>query len=143
MAKVSMKQRELKREKLVAKFAEKRNALLAIIKSPASSEEDVWNAQMALQKLPRDSSQSRLRSRCQMTGRPHGVYRKFKLSRIMIREQGMAATFQVLKRPVGKQFLRGLVIGRVDRCTTERLKHEYARYFGGYVNSYSQCAGRW
>jgi len=98
MAKVSMKQRELKREKLVAKFAEKRNALLAIIKSPASSEEDVWNAQMALQKLPRDSSQSRLRSRCQLTGRPHGVYRKFKLSRIMIREQGMAGNIPGLKK---------------------------------------------
>jgi len=98
MAKVSMKQRELKREKLVAKFAEKRNALLAIIQNSNSSEEDVWNAQMALQKLPRDSSPSRLRSRCQLTGRPHGVYRKFKLSRIMIREQGMAGNIPGLKK---------------------------------------------
>ncbi len=98
MAKVSMKQRELKREKLVAKFAEKRNALLAIIKGSDSSEEDVWTAQMALQKLPRDSSPSRQRSRCQLTGRPHGVYRKFKLSRIMIREQGMAGNIPGLKK---------------------------------------------
>ncbi len=98
MAKVSMKQRELKREKLVAKYAEKRNALLATIKSSTSSDEEKWDAQIALQKLPRDSSQSRLRSRCQMTGRPHGVYRKFKLSRIMIREQGMAGNIPGLKK---------------------------------------------
>jgi small subunit ribosomal protein S14 len=98
MAKISMKQRELKREKLVAKYAEKREALRAIIKNPESSEEDVWNAQMALQKLPRDSSKSRLQNRCQMTGRPHGVYRKFKLSRIMIREQGMMGNIPGLKK---------------------------------------------
>lgn len=98
MAKISMKQRELKRETLVAKFAEKRDALLAIIKSPVSSDEDKWNAQMALQKLPRDSSKSRLRNRCQITGRPHGVYRKFKLSRMMIREQGMKGNIPGLKK---------------------------------------------
>ena len=60
MAKISMKQRELKREKLVAKFAAKREELKAIIKNPASSDEDRWNAQQALQQLPRDSSPSRL-----------------------------------------------------------------------------------
>ncbi len=88
MAKVSMK----------AKFAEKRIALLATIKSPTSSDEEKWDAQIALQKLPRDSSPSRQRSRCQLTGRPHGVYRKFKLSRIMIREQGMAGNIPGLKK---------------------------------------------
>jgi len=98
MAKVSMKQRELKREKLVAKYAEKRNALLATIKGSTSSDEEKWDAQIALQKLPRDSSPSRQRSRCQLTGRPHGVYRKFKLSRIMIREQGMAGNIPGLKK---------------------------------------------
>ena len=98
MAKISMKQRELKREKLVAKYAEKREALRAIIKSPTSSEEDVWNAQMALQKLPRDSSKSRQQNRCQMTGRPHGVYRKFKLSRIKLREEGMKGNVPGLKK---------------------------------------------
>ncbi|KZZ50894.1 30S ribosomal protein S14, partial [Oleiphilus sp. HI0122] len=79
MAKISMKQRELKREKTVAKFAAKRAELKAIIASPATSEEDRWEAQKKLQKLPRDASPSRLRNRCQVTGRPHGVYRKFKL----------------------------------------------------------------
>lgn len=98
MAKVSMKNRELKREKLIAKFAEKRVALKAIIHDVNASDEDRWNAQIALQQLPRDSSPSRLQRRCQMTGRPHGVYRKFKLSRIMLREQGMQGNVPGLKK---------------------------------------------
>lgn len=98
MAKVSMKNRELKREQLIEKFAAKRNELKEIISNVNSSEEDRWNAQQALQKLPRDSSPSRLQRRCQMTGRPHGVYRKFKLSRIMLREQGMQGNVPGLKK---------------------------------------------
>ncbi len=98
MAKISMKQRELKREKLVAKFAAKREALKAIIKNPESSDEERWNAQQTLQQLPRDSSPSRLQRRCQMTGRPHGVYRKFKLSRIKLREEGMKGNVPGLKK---------------------------------------------
>ena len=89
MAKISMKERELKRQKAVEKFAAKRAELKAIIKNPNSSDDDRWNAQMKLQSLPRDSSPSRLRNRCQLTGRPHGVLRKFKLSRIKLREAGM------------------------------------------------------
>ncbi|MGM0954093.1 MAG: 30S ribosomal protein S14 [Pseudomonadota bacterium] len=89
MAKVSMKQRELKREKTVAKYAVKRAELKAIIKNQDISEEERWDAQMKLQKLPRDSSPVRLRNRCQVTGRPHGVLRKFELSRIKLREYGM------------------------------------------------------
>ncbi|KZZ29316.1 30S ribosomal protein S14, partial [Oleiphilus sp. HI0081] len=88
MAKISMKQRELKREKTVAKYAEKRAELKAIISNQNTSDEDRWEAQKQLQKLPRNASPSRLRNRCQVTGRPHGVYRKFKLSRIKLREQG-------------------------------------------------------
>ncbi|QQD20459.1 30S ribosomal protein S14 [Venatoribacter cucullus] len=98
MAKISMKNRELKREQLVAKFAAKRAELKAIISNVNSSEEDRWNAQQALQKLPRDSSSSRLQRRCQMTGRPHGVYRKFKLSRIKLREEGMKGNVPGLKK---------------------------------------------
>ena len=98
MAKISMKQRELKREKLVAKFAEKRAELKAIISNVNSSDEERWNAQQALQKMPRDSSSSRLQRRCQMTGRPHGVYRKFKLSRIKLREEGMKGNVPGLKK---------------------------------------------
>ncbi|KZX84159.1 30S ribosomal protein S14 [Oleiphilus sp. HI0009] len=98
MAKISMKQREIKREKTVAKFAAKRAELKAIIASPATSEEDRWEAQKKLQKLPRNASPSRLRNRCQVTGRPHGVYRKFKLSRIKLREEGMAGNVPGLKK---------------------------------------------
>ncbi|WP_257280865.1 MULTISPECIES: 30S ribosomal protein S14 [unclassified Endozoicomonas] len=89
MAKVSMKQRELKRQRTVAKFAEKRAALKAIIVSPNSSEDEKWDAQIALQKQPRDASSSRLRNRCRVTGRPHGYLRKFGLSRIKLREAAM------------------------------------------------------
>lgn len=89
MAKISMKQRELKRQKLVAKYAAKRAELKAIISNPNSTDDERWDAQMRLQKLPRDASPSRLRNRCQVTGRPHGVLRKFQLSRIKLREAGM------------------------------------------------------
>ena len=76
MAKVSMKNRELKRELTVAKYAAKRAEIKATIKNPNTSDDDRWNAQMKLQQLPRDASPSRLRNRCQITGRPHGVDRK-------------------------------------------------------------------
>jgi small subunit ribosomal protein S14 len=98
MAKISMKERESKREKLVEKYAEKRAALKVIIQNINSSDEDRWNAQLQLQKLPRDSSKSRLRNRCQITGRPHGVYRKFRLSRIKLREEGMKGNVPGLKK---------------------------------------------
>jgi small subunit ribosomal protein S14 len=89
MAKVSMKNRELKRTRTVAKYAVKRAELKAIIGNVNASVEDRWNAQVALQKLPRDASPVRQRNRCRMTGRPHGVYRKFGLSRIKLREAAM------------------------------------------------------
>ncbi|KGK41093.1 30S ribosomal protein S14 [Nitrincola sp. A-D6] len=89
MAKVSMKNREAKREKLAAKYAVKRAELKALIVNPESSEDERWDAQVALQKLPRDASPVRQRRRCQITGRPHGVYRKFGLSRIKLREAAM------------------------------------------------------
>ncbi|MCF7203883.1 30S ribosomal protein S14 [Pseudomonas oligotrophica] len=89
MAKESMKNRELKRQRLVAKFAQKRAALKAVIVNPNASPEERWNAQIALQKQPRDASASRLRNRCRLTGRPHGVYRKFGLSRNMLRQAAM------------------------------------------------------
>ena len=89
MAKKCMINRELKRTLTVAKYAEKRAALKAIIANPASSDEERWEAQVALQKQPRDASSSRQRNRCRITGRPHGVYRKFGLSRIKLREAAM------------------------------------------------------
>lgn len=98
MAKSSMKAREAKREKLVAQYAEKRAALKAIIANVASTDDDRWDAQLKLQALPRDSSPSRQRNRCQITGRPHGVYRKFKLSRIKLREECMKGNVPGLKK---------------------------------------------
>ena len=86
MAKTSMKNRELKRQQTVAKYAKKRAELKAIIANPNSTPEARWEAQVALQKQPRDASASRLRNRCRITGRPHGVYRKFGLCRICVRE---------------------------------------------------------
>ncbi len=89
MAKKSMINREHKRQRTVAKFAAKRAALKAVIANPASSAEERWEAQVALQKQPRDASAARLRSRCRITGRPHGVYRKFGLGRNKLREAAM------------------------------------------------------
>ena len=89
MAKVSMKNRELKREKLVAKYAAKRTELKAIINDVNAEPEARWEAQLRLQKLPRDSSPVRQRNRCRITGRPHGFYRKFGLGRNKLREAAM------------------------------------------------------
>ncbi|MFC3606913.1 30S ribosomal protein S14 [Stutzerimonas tarimensis] len=89
MAKQSMKNRELKRQRTVAKYAQKRAALKVTIVNQNASPEERWEAQVALQKQPRDASASRLRNRCRLTGRPHGVYRKFGLSRNMLRQAAM------------------------------------------------------
>ncbi len=89
MAKNSVVQRELKRSKLVARYAEKRSALKLIIKSGDTSFEEKMAAVDSLQKLPRDSSPVRQRNRCRITGRPHGFYRKFGLCRNKIREAAM------------------------------------------------------
>jgi small subunit ribosomal protein S14 len=89
MAKKSMIAREVKRANLVKKDSAKRDALKAIISSPDSSEEDVWEAMMKLQKLPRDGSAARIQRRCRITGRPHAVYRKFGLCRNKLREAAM------------------------------------------------------
>lgn len=89
MAKKSMIARDVKRTKLNVKLAQQRAALKALIVSPESSDEQVWEAQVKLQKLPRDSSAGRQQRRCQITGRPHGVYRKFGLCRNKLREAAM------------------------------------------------------
>ncbi len=84
-----MVQRELKRSKLVAQYAEKRKALKATIKDSTTSLEEKMAAVDSLQKLPRDSSLVRQHNRCRITGRPHGVYRKFGLCLNKIREAAM------------------------------------------------------
>lgn len=89
MAKTSMIAREDKRTRTVAKFAEKRAALKAIISSVTASDDEKWEAQIKLQKMPRDASPVRQVKRCQITGRPHGVYRKFGMCRHKLREAAM------------------------------------------------------
>jgi small subunit ribosomal protein S14 len=86
MAKLSMINREKKRETLVKKYAAKRAALFAVIQDQSKSEEERYEARLALQKLPRNSSPVRQRNRCQLTGRPRGTYRLFGLGRMKIRE---------------------------------------------------------
>ena len=98
MAKTSMKAREAKRAKLAAKFATKRTELKAIIVDMNASEEARWDAVLQLQQLPRDSSPSRQRNRCNITGRPHGFLRKFDLSRIKVREHAMKGEIPGLKK---------------------------------------------
>ena len=84
-----MVQRELKRSRLVAKYAQKRSELKLVIKSADSTYDEKMAAVDKLQKLPRDSSPARQQNRCRVTGRPHGVYRKFGLCRNKIREAAM------------------------------------------------------
>ena len=89
MAKVSMIARENKRIKMVQKFAKKREELKKVISDMDISDEERYEARLKLQKLPRDASPVRLQRRCQITGRPHAVYRRFGLSRNKLRELAM------------------------------------------------------
>ena len=89
MAKISMVNRELKRQKTARKYAAKRTALKEIIRNPNSTDEEKWDAQEKLQKLPRNASPCRQVRRCSLTGRPHAVYRRFGLSRNKLREAAM------------------------------------------------------
>ncbi len=86
MAKKSSIQKNLKRQKLVAKYAEKRAELKKVLSNPNSSDEEFFAAQKAMSKLPRNSSPIRVRNRCSITGRPRAYIRKFGLSRITFRE---------------------------------------------------------
>ena len=86
MAKKSMIAREVKRQKLNNRYQAKREFLRKIVSDETSSFDERWDAMLALQKLPRDSARSRQRNRCALSGRPHGYYRKFGLSRNKLRE---------------------------------------------------------
>ena len=89
MAKTSMVNREIKREKLAKRYGAKRIELKAVISSLTASYDEKMEAQAKLQKLPRDSSPSRQRNRCALSGRPRGYYRKFGLSRNELRRLAM------------------------------------------------------
>lgn len=88
MAKKSMVERELKRQRMVKRDAAKRAALKAVATDRNASMEDRFKATLKLAQLPRNGSATRLHNRCELTGRPRGYYRKLKLSRIMLRELG-------------------------------------------------------
>ncbi len=89
MAKKSMIARDRKRARMVEKYAAKRAALKAVINNRKATPEEIDAALLKLQKLPRDASPSRRQRRCRISGRPHAVYRKFGLSRNMLREAAM------------------------------------------------------
>ena len=89
MAKKSMVAREDKRARTVAKYAAKRAKLKETIADVNATDDARWEAQIALQKLPRNANPVRQQRRCQITGRPHGVYRKFGLCRNKLREAAM------------------------------------------------------
>jgi small subunit ribosomal protein S14 len=86
MAKKSAIERNLKRTRLAQRYAAKRARMKALAKDQDASPEDRFNARLKLARLPRNSAPVRIRMRCSITGRPHGNYRKFKLSRIALRE---------------------------------------------------------
>jgi len=101
MAKESMKARERKREKLVARYAKKRAELTKILKSTDTSEEDhaaKWDAMIAVQKLPANSSKIRVHNRCGLTGRPRGYMRQFGISRVTFREMALSGKIPGVKK---------------------------------------------
>lgn len=98
MAKTSMIQRDARRARLADKYAEKRAELKKIILSSESSFEEQQEAIMKLNKLPRDSSPSRMRNRCNLSGRPRGYYRKFGLGRNKLREAAMRGDIPGLRK---------------------------------------------
>jgi small subunit ribosomal protein S14 len=101
MAKESMKARERKREKLVTRYAKKREELTKILKSTDVSEDiqsAKWNAMMAIQKLPANSSKIRKHNRCGLTGRPRGYMRQFGISRVTFREMALAGKIPGVKK---------------------------------------------
>jgi small subunit ribosomal protein S14 len=89
MAKLAVINRQYKRVKLVAKYAKRREALIAIIENSKVSDEDRFAARLKLQQLPRNANPTRLRNRCSLTGRPRGVFSKFGLGRNKLREYAM------------------------------------------------------
>ena len=93
MAKTSAVERNLKRIRLVKKFHKKRESLKKIIKNKKLPLEERFEAQLKLAKIPRNSAKTRIRNRCEITGRPHGFYRKLRISRIALRE--LAATGRI------------------------------------------------
>ena len=98
MAKTSMINRDLKRAKLIEKYAARRAELKAVVLSATASYDEKMDAQAKLQKLPRDASPVRLTTRCALTGRPRAVYQKFGLGRNKLREATMRGDVPGLRK---------------------------------------------
>jgi small subunit ribosomal protein S14 len=98
MAKKSMLMRQRHREQAVKRFAVRRAELKELIRNPRTSDDGKAEAQKKLQQMPRDASPVRLRNRCALTGRPHGYYRKFGLSRTKLRETTMRGEIPGLRK---------------------------------------------
>ena len=98
MAKLSMTNREIKRARVVERYAARRAELKETIRDPANGDEERREARQRLQALPRDASPIRLRNRCRLTGRPHGFYRKFGLGRNKLREATMRGDVPGLRK---------------------------------------------
>lgn len=98
MANKSSIETNLNREKLVAKYANRRKKLKAIIMNKTTAPGERFAAQLKLNELPRNSSRIRLRNRCMITGRPRGYYRKFKMSRIALREGALFGLLPGVKK---------------------------------------------
>jgi small subunit ribosomal protein S14 len=98
MAKKSKIARNLQRQEIVARYAEKRAALKKIIADPNQPDEKRFDAVEKLQKLPRESSRTRIRNRCRVTGRPRAYYRKFQMSRLSLRDLGNRGEIAGLKK---------------------------------------------
>lgn len=114
MAKTSMVNRDLKRAKLAVKYAGKREELKKIISSTTASYEEKEQAVIKLQKLPRDSSPSRHRNRCELSGRPRGVYSKFGLAATSCAKPPCVVTCRACARPAGKGFVPAVRGGPVQ-----------------------------
>ena len=101
MAKESMKARERKRERLVVRYSKKREELTKVLKSTSESEDiqaAKWDAMLAIQKLPANSSKIRVHNRCGLTGRPRGYMRQFGISRVTFREMALAGKIPGVKK---------------------------------------------
>ena len=98
MAKKSAIQKNLRRMKMVKKYEKKRAALKKIIKNKKLELSERFEAQLKLNKLPKNSAKARIRNRCEVSGRPHGVYRKLRISRIALRDMASAGKIPVITK---------------------------------------------
>ena len=145
MAKLSLINRELKREATVAKFAAKRAELKAIINDATRSMEERIDARLALQALPRNASPVRLRNRCGLTGRPRGTFRKFGLARGMIRDAAMRGDIPglIMSDPIADMLTRirnGQIVDKTEVVMpSSKLKVAIAQVLKdeGYIDGFN------